>query len=150
MGLLTDIGDGPVGLDASIFIYFMEENPDFLSVVEPVFSAIDEEQLEAATSSLTLLEALVLPLRTGNLEIARSYEELLTRSRGLKLISLDLGVLRAAAHLRAVTRLKTPDSLQIASAIIAGCPVFVTNDHRIPSLPGIRVLQLENYLPRNG
>jgi hypothetical protein len=29
----------------------------------------------------------------------------------------------------------------------AGCPVFLTNDDRIPSLPGLRVLLLDDYLP---
>ena len=146
MGLLSDLGEGPVGLDASIFIYFIEENPHYLPVVEPVFSAIDKGRVEVVTSSLTLLETLVLPLRKGSLEIARGYEQFLTRSRGVKLIPLDLALLRTAAHLRAGTRLKTPDALQIASAILGGCSVYVTNDHRIPSLPGLRVLQLEDYL----
>ena len=41
--------------------------------------------------------------------------------------------------------LKTPDALQIASALSAGCPAFLTNDRRIPSMQGLRVLQLDDY-----
>lgn len=57
MGLLSDLGGGPVALDSSIFIYFIEEHPIYLPVVEPLFEAIDAGELEAVTSSLTLLEA---------------------------------------------------------------------------------------------
>ena len=146
MGLLTDVGDGPVALDSAVFIYFIERNPRFLSIVRPVFAAIGEGRLEAVTSTLTLLETLVLPLRTGNEVLARQYERFLTSSRGLRLVPIDLGLLREAAHVRATTRLKTPDSLQVASALSAGCPVLVTNDDRIAELPALRVLQLEDYL----
>lgn len=146
MGLLTDIGEGPVALDSAVFIYFIERNPRYLSAVKPIFVAIDEGRLEGATSSLTLLETLVAPLRVGNMVIARQYERFLTNSRGLQLVPIDLALLRAAAHLRATTRLKTPDALQVASALSAGCGVLVTNDDRIPPMPGLRVLCIDSYL----
>ena len=146
MGLLTEIGPGPVALDSSLFIYLIEESPRYLASVRPIFEAIDTGRLEAATSSLTVLEALVLPLRLGNEVIARQCENYLTRSGGLHLVPIDLQLLRMAAQLRAATRVKTPDALQMASALRAGCAVFVTNDHRIPSWNGLRVLQLEEHL----
>ena len=146
MGLLSDIGAGPVALDAATFIYYIEEHPRYLSIVDPVFAAIDEGDLEAVTSSITLLETLVVPLRVANQPLASRYEALLTRSRGLQLVPVDLDQLRSAAHVRAQSRLKTPDALQLAAALWAQCTVFVTNDGRIPSFPGIRVLQLESYL----
>ncbi|MCP5066535.1 MAG: hypothetical protein GY946_08200, partial [bacterium] len=53
MGLMEEIGPGPVGLDTAIFIYFIEEHPLFLSAVVPVFKAVDRGELTAATSALT-------------------------------------------------------------------------------------------------
>jgi hypothetical protein len=38
--------------------------------------------------------------------------------------------------------------MQLAAAMAAGCPVFLTNDDRIPSIPGLQILQLEDYLPQ--
>jgi predicted nucleic acid-binding protein len=145
LGLLTEIGTGPVGLDSAIFIYFIERDSRYLAIVKPVFAAIDEGRLEAVTSSLSLLETLVAPLRSGNEVVARQYEQFLTRSRGLEMIPIDDALLRAAAHLRAAHRLKTPDALQATAALTGGCSALITNDHRIPSLPGLRVLQLEDY-----
>jgi predicted nucleic acid-binding protein len=56
-------------------------------------------------------------------------------------------VLRTAAQLRAQdARLRTPDAIQLASALVAGCTTLVTNDRRIPDTGGVRVLQLCDYL----
>lgn len=146
MGLLSDIGSGPIALDSSIFVYYIEEDPRYLPLIDPIFDAVAEGHLKVVTSSLSLLETLVIPLRAGNEVLARQYERFLTRSDGVLLVPIDLGFLRATAHVRATTRLKTPDALQVTSALSAGCQSFLTNDHRIPSLPGLRVLQLDEYL----
>ncbi|MFY9820458.1 MAG: PIN domain-containing protein [Thermoanaerobaculia bacterium] len=102
--------------------------------------------LQEVTSSVTLLETLVLPVRKENWALADRYEEILTDSRGVELVAIDLSLLRAAAHVRAATGMKTPDALQIAAAQSAGCRVFVTNDNRLPPIPGLRVLKLDDYV----
>jgi len=146
VGLIQDIGDSPIGLDTAAFIYLIEEHPRFLPVVEPVFAAMDAGRLEALSSSLTLLEVLVTPYRAGDVRLARRYEELLTRSRGLRLIEIDRAQLRAAAQLRGLHRaLKTPDALQLCAALGGGCATFVTNDRDLPKIPGLRILQLKDY-----
>lgn len=150
MGLLSDLGEGPVALDTSIFVYFLEEHPVYLPLVDPLFEAIDAGQLEAVTSSLTLLEVLVIPFRFANATLIEQCETLLTRSEGLRLIDLNRDFLRSVAQIRAVTRAKTPDAIQLAAAVAAGCRVFLTNDNRIPALPGLRRLLLEDYLPKPG
>lgn len=147
MGLMEDIGTGPVGLDTAIFIYLIEEHADFLPLVEPVFAAIDAGPLEGVTSGVTLLETLVAPYRTGNLTLAERYEALLTSSRGIRLLDLHRPLLRAAAQLRASLRLKTPDALQLAAALSANRTAFLTNDRDLPPVPGLRILQLRDYLP---
>ncbi len=144
---MEDVGDGPVALDTSIFIYFIEEHPTYLPLVEPVFVAIDGGSLAGVTSALTLLETLVAPYRAGDAPLAERYEALLTRSRGMRLIELDRPLLRSSAQLRARLRLKTPDALQIAAAFAANCTSYLTNDRDLPPIPGLRILQLRDYLP---
>ncbi|MSP62903.1 MAG: type II toxin-antitoxin system VapC family toxin [Myxococcales bacterium] len=146
MGLIRDLAAGPIGIDTVAFIYFIEEHPTFLRLVEPIFAGIDRGRWEGVTSSLTLLETLVVPYRTGNQALAERYEAILTRSRGLRLVGLDLAVLRAASQLRATFPIKTPDALQMAAALSAGCTTFVTNDRHLPDVPGLRILLLRNYL----
>jgi len=145
MGLKNDIGRGPVGVDTVIFIYFIEEHPQFLRVIEPLFREVDEGRVELITSALTLLEVLVVPYRTGDHLLAGRYESILTRSRGVRIADISRDHLRAAAQLRAKTAVKTPDSLQLVAALSAGCTAFLTNDRELPTVPGLRILQTASY-----
>ena len=142
MGLIEDLRPGPVALDTQVFIYFIEEDKQFLPLVKPLFEAMDQDTLLGATSGLTLMEVLVVPYRTGNFSLADRYEALLTRSRGLRFVDVDRPLLKSAAQLRAAFRLKPPDAIQVAAAMVANCQAFLTNDRRIPSIPGLRVFQL--------
>ena len=145
MGLIGDLGAGNVGVDTAILIYFIEEHPQFLSALIPLFQEADQGKRELVTSALTLLEVLVVPYRAGNRTLAERYEALLTRSRGVRLIDLSHDQLRAAAQLRAATGVKTPDALQLVAAIGGGCKTFLTNDRRLPPMPGLRVVELASY-----
>jgi predicted nucleic acid-binding protein len=146
VGLIDDVGPGPVAIDTAIFIYFIEESPEFLPHILPLFSEADKGKRELVTSALTLLEVLVVPYRAGNRQLAGRYEHLLTKSRGVRMTELTRDQLRAAAQLRAATSAKTPDALHLVSALGAGCKTFVTNDRRLPTVPGLRVIQLSSYL----
>lgn len=142
MGLIDEVGPGPVGLDASIFIYFVERNPEYVDRVRPLFRAATDGAFEIVTSALTLLEVLVVPYRAGNLQLVERYEMLLTRSKGLRLVDIDRAQLRLAAGLRAHHGVRTPDALQLAAAMGEACTAFVTNDRRLPSISGLRVIGL--------
>jgi predicted nucleic acid-binding protein len=143
VGLIERVGSGPVALDTACFIYFIEEHPRYLPKVEPIFAAVAAGRMHAVTSALTLLEVLVVPYRAGDHGLAGRYEQLLTRSRGLRVVDLDRTQLRVAAQLRAVhTRLRTPDALQMAAALSARCGALITNDRELPAVAGLRVLQL--------
>lgn len=143
MGLIERVGSGPVALDTACFIYFIEEHPRYLAALEPIFAAVAAGRMQVVTSALTLLEVLVVPYRAGDDGLADRYEQLLTRSRGLRVVDLDRTQLRAAAQLRAVhARLRTPDALQMAAALSARCVALVTNDRELPAVAGLQVLQL--------
>jgi len=146
MGLMADIGRGPVGVDTSVFIHFIEEHPQFLPLLQPIFREADRGQKELVTSALTLLEVLVVPYRFADHLLAERYEALLTRSAGVRVAEISRDHLRAAAQLRAATGVKTPDALQLVAALAAGCPSFLTNDRALPTVPGLRILQLTSYL----
>ena len=145
MGLMADLGRGPLGVDTVIFIYFIEEHPRFLPLLEPLFREVDSGRRELVTSALTLLEVLVVPYRSGDYLLAERYEALLTRSRGVRVSEISRDHLRAAAQLRAITGVKTPDSLQLVAALAAGCTTFLTNDRDLPTIPGLGILQLASY-----
>ena len=143
MGLISSLGGGAVGIDTAIVIYFIEEHPKFLPMILPLFREADQGKRDLVSSAITLLEVLVVPYRAGNRALADRYEALLTRSRGIRLIDATRDQLRAAAQLRAATGVRVPDALQLVAALGSGCTAFVTNDRRLPAIPGLRIVQLE-------
>ena len=143
---MADLGPGSVALDTAVFIYFIEEDPRFLPLLDPLFREADDGTRELVTSAITLLEVLVVPFRVGNHAVANRYEALLTRGRGMRLIDVTQQQLRAAAYLRSTTRVKMPDALQLVAAIGAGCQTFLTNDRRLPLVPGLEIRQLSDYV----
>lgn len=143
MGLIDRIGAGPLGLDTSIFLHFIRQtDPGASRLVDEVFTMVDEGGVEGATSGLTLLEVLTAAYRAGDQALAERYEEVLTRSRRLRVVELDRPLLRAAAALRATFEVSTPDAIQLAAALRAGCTAFLTDSRPLPDLPSLTVLRL--------
>lgn len=148
MGLIDDLGPGLVAVDTAIFIYLIEEHPAYLPLILPLFEQADQGKRTLVTSALTLLEVLVVPYRKLNARLAQRYEILLTRSRGVRMVEISREHLRIAAQWRVMTRVRTPDALQLACAAAAGCKVFLTNDRQLPELPDLRVVDLRAYVAR--
>jgi predicted nucleic acid-binding protein len=133
-----------VGLDSAPLIYFIEENPTYLEMTDAFFEAMVRGEFRVVTSVVTLLEVLVYPLRQGNRILAQQYRDILFNEEGLTTIAVSPAIAEEAAQLRATYNLQTPDSIQMATAISGGASFFLTNDARLPSLPGLEVLVLED------
>ncbi len=86
------------------------------------------------------------PLRMQRPEAARAYRDRLASFPGLVLVPLDLPVAQEAARLRATHGLSTPDAIQVASALVAGAPVLLTNDRRLARVPDLEVVMLDSLL----
>ena len=99
-----------------------------------VLAALRAGELLATTSELTLGEVLVQPLLRKALALAAVYEELLDGA-AIATVPVSRSILRAAALLAGQSRLALPDCIHVATAIEAGCDVFVSSDRAIV-LPG--------------
>jgi predicted nucleic acid-binding protein len=132
-----------VGLDTGPLIYYIEENPAFLSKVKPFFEGAERNEFRIVTSFVTLIEVLIRPLREGRPELAEEYRDILLQSPALTAIALDEGIAEEAAGLRARHNLRTPDAIQLATAIRSGASWFLTNDAELANLSEIPVLVLK-------
>jgi predicted nucleic acid-binding protein len=137
-----------VGVDTAPLIYFIEENPIYLARVRPFFKAMDRGDFSVVTSIVTLLEVLVHPFRHGDAELAQQYRDILLNAEGLTTILLSRDIAEKAARLRAAHSIRTPDAIQLAAAIHQGASFFLTNDACLPSLPGLKVLVLDELKVR--
>jgi predicted nucleic acid-binding protein len=132
-----------VGLDTAPLIYFIEENPAYIETVRLFFEAMDRGSFLVVTSTVTLLEVLVHPLRSNNTELATEYRDILINSR-LMTLEVSNAIAEQAARLRAVHNIRTPDAIQISAALEAGATHFFTNDIRLPEIPSIQILSLDS------
>lgn len=126
MGAIIKPG-ATVYLDANVIIYLTEGNPEFKASLDVLFVEIDRARARLITSELSYTEVLVLPFRAGDGELASAYERLMDTF--VKPLPLGRQELFLAAKLRANTpKLRTPDSLHLATAMLAGADVFVSGD----------------------
>jgi predicted nucleic acid-binding protein len=146
MGWVDSLRGNVVGLDTTPLIYFTEKNPVYIEIVRPFFKAISNKEFEVATSIVTLLEVLVLPKRDGDLELAQRYRDFLLETDNVTTHLLTQSIAEEAARLRAFYTIRTPDSIQMATAIHASASLFLTNDVRLPSLPNLKVLTLKEII----
>jgi predicted nucleic acid-binding protein len=132
-----------VGLDTAPIIYFIERNPLYVDMRRSFFQAVQKNECAVVTSTITLLETLVVLLRHGNINLAQQYRDILLRTKGHTTISLFPNIAEEAARLRASHNISTPDSIQMATAVFGGASFFLTNDTHLPSLPNLKTLVLE-------
>lgn len=133
-------------IDTAPFIYFIERNNRYHQLVEQVITLLDNRQAKGVTSTITLLEVLVLPLKEGKQKIAARYKAVLLDSAGLTTFEITHEISERAAGLRAKHGLRTPDALQLATALTAKADYFLTNDAAMKKIHGIRVLLLDDFL----
>jgi predicted nucleic acid-binding protein len=115
-------------------------------VVRPFFEALDQGQFQAVTSTVTLTEVLVYPLRQSQFALAKQYREILLRARNLATVPVTVAIAEQAAALRAQYRLRTPDAIQIATAMRGNATSFLTNDQKLSAPETLRIITLDTPL----
>lgn len=144
MGWVDPLRGSIVGLDTAPLIYFTEENGAYSEIVDPFFQAIGNGELKVVTSVMTLLEVLVHPIRDGDLKLAQKYRDFLLNSNNVTIYDVSQKVAEQAARLRALYKIRTPDSIQLATAISENATFFLTNDIVLQSLPNLKILMLDD------
>lgn len=148
MEWIEALGGTIVALDTAPLIYLIEENSTFLPFVRPFFEALDRGEFRVVTSTLTLTEVLVHPMRRGDQELADQYRRILLHASQVTTISVSEMIADEAAQLRARHGLRTPDAIQLATAIRSGASSFLTNDSRLPSLASLKMLVLNELMAK--
>lgn len=124
-----------VALDTNCFIYYFES--DYMAEkLIPLFEAIEDGFVNGLTSVLTITEILVKPMTLGLDEVCDEYVALLSTYPNFNIIPFNLDIAIRTAAVRAGYKIKTPDAIQVASAIEEGASLFITNDLKLPETIG--------------
>ena len=92
---LTEKGNGSsrfcfkiVYLDTAPLIYFIEGHSTYQPVLASLFDFNDKGGFSFITSTVTLLEVLVKPLREGQTGVAKQYRDILTTAPGIEIVEV--------------------------------------------------------------
>jgi len=114
-------------LDAAPVIYTVQKIVPLASLVDAWLSTPGVIRI---ASDLTRLECRVKPLRMGDTMLLADFDQFFANDLA-EVIALTRTVMDKATEIRAVHGFHTADAIHLAAAVIAGCDVFLTNDHRL-------------------
>lgn len=131
MGIDEFFSGKRIFIDTAPLIYFIEDHPLYRDVLRVLMDHVDSGQVILISSTLTLIEVLVQPIRKQRYDLFEKYEQILTHSGSISLFSLDALTAGKAAEIRAKYNFKTPDSIQLATALNFSADLFLTNDKQL-------------------
>ncbi len=135
-----------IAIDTNIFIYALEANPRYAAFADHVFSWLEQAGHRGVTSTITMTELMVQPYRAGDEQRVNELYGLLATYPNLDWIAPDLEIADTAARIRAMYGLRTPDSLQAATAVRSRATGFVTNDPVFERVDLFEALVLDRVL----
>ncbi len=131
-----------LAIDSNIFIYVLENNPDFCAAALAVLKDVEAGRVVGYASELVYLEVLAgSKLRAQDITVIHTLLE--TSTAAFQPITKQ--VLIEAARLRRLYQsLKTPDAVHLASALAVGATQFITNDAKLlnQKIKGIELVSL--------
>lgn len=133
-----------LGVDTAPFIYFIEKHPVYVDQVRAIFQRVNTGMSQVITSVITLTEVLGLPLEMQHLHFESEYRAMLLNTDGITTLPVSIPIAEQAARLRATYKLRTPDALHVATAIVSHCDAFLTNDLQLRRITEIKILVLDN------
>jgi predicted nucleic acid-binding protein len=134
-------------IDSNVLIYLIEGLEPFAGLAARTFEIAGRAGALVVTSELSAAECMIRPFRERNAKLIRSYERLFEDENDIIRLPVEYGIIKSAAEIGGELRLKLADAIHLASAMAAGCEVFVTNDKDIPPPRGIEIMRLSQLEP---
>ena len=124
--------------DTGIIIRLIEGDDPVRSPIERSLQDLEDQDRAIVTSRLARLECRRKPIREENEDLLRLYDAFFD-SREVTIVEIDAPVVEKATLLRAGLRLRTPDAIHAATAILCGASAFWTTDKSFTTCPELTV-----------
>ena len=130
-------------LDTTPIIYFLDVDVNYAEKIENLFSDFLEAESQMITSTITCTEYLTYPYRTGNTEKIDAFYEFLSDC-DIPMCPIDVDIAKKAAQIRAEYKdFKAMDCLQLATACVQKCDLFLTNDKQLRQFKEIKCVTMD-------
>jgi predicted nucleic acid-binding protein len=139
-----------VAVDTNLCIYHLEPGAarGRRSIAAHIFERAAKRALAIDLPAIVRLEMLVQPLRLRDDVAVAKVRRFAHGQGGVEPSGVTEDVIMRAAEVRAATRLRTADSLVVASALATGCGAIIGNDRAFEALnkPSESPLALPRYI----
>ena len=135
-------------IDTAPLIYHLEDIQPWSELTTIAFDLIAADQVKGFVSAISVAELLVKPLAAGA-ETAAPVEAFLLSMPNTTIAGIDYEVARKAAQVRARSTLRTADALLVATAIVLGIDLLLTNDGRLEPAAeseGVKIILLSRFI----
>lgn len=128
-------------LDTSPVVYYLENNVLYYPKMKKFWKMYEDS--DYVTSAVTVTEYLTYPYQQNNMKLINAFYAFVD-GMDIKIRSIDKAVAEKAAQIRAEYKFfKTMDSLQLATACLSKCDLFLTNDKQLKQFKEIKCLTVE-------
>ena len=132
-------------LDTSPIIYYLQETEIYFEQMRKFFISLRKTDTALVSSDITIAEYCVYPYKIGNLELIKAFDTFV-RIVPLEIISTSEWIAKKAARIRATyPAFKPMDSLQLATAVLGDCDLFLTNDKQLRQFTEIKCLTIDDF-----
>jgi len=128
--------------DTMLFIYWLEENPDFGKKVDAIWSRMQERNDQLITGALALGEVLAGAYKRGTdrermQDVRAAFESAVSEVVPFTAEAADL-----FGQIKGSWRIPSADAIHLACAATGGTDLFLTNDKRLLGrvIPGIQFI----------
>ena len=125
-----------IGIDTNIFIYQFSRHPDFFPAAKELFLWLTNSRLKGVTSVITLTELLAFPASPKKLA---DIEAALFSTPHVTVLDVDRHIASVAARIRRGYGYRSPDAIQLATALAAKADRFITNDKGLRRFKEIKI-----------
>lgn len=140
------IGFKKVFVDTAPFIYFIEKdsnNPQYYEKVKVFFKYGYDSDKRFVSSVITMEEYFVFPYRNKAYSLIDMFNRLVATT-DMEIVEINQEIAKKAAQIRAEYKgFKAMDALQLATACLSGCDLFLTNDKQLKQFKEIKCITVE-------
>jgi len=129
--------------DSMLFIYWLEDHPQYAKQVDAIHSRMKQRQDRLITGAFTFGEVLAGTYRKGRAELADQFRTLL-RGVVAEIVPFTLETAEHYARIRGALGATPADAIHLACAAQAGTDLFLTNDKSLVGkiVPGIQFIAM--------
>ena len=130
-----------VFIDTAPIIYYLQSSELYYANMKAFWNEYNE--CDYVTSAITITEYLTYPYRREDMKLVNSFYAFIN-DMDILVKSIDERIAEKAAKIRAEYKsFKTMDALQLATACIMGCDLFLTNDKQLRQFKEIKCITVD-------